>query len=72
MNVGVCTQYVWAYNWYLGMCTCYSVIWGVFGIRVLNWELWGHVNVIWDHVIDAVGVYIPTGNISKKVKISLS
>ena len=51
---------------------CEPVIWGVFGIRVLNWELWGHVNVIWDHVIDAVGVSIPTGNLSNKVKISLS
>ena len=56
----------------IGIWGCAHVIWGVFGIRVLNWELWGHVNVIWDHVIDAVGVYVPTGNFSKKVKISLS
>ena len=36
----------------IGIWGCVPVIWGVLGIR----ELWGHVNVIWDHVIDAVGV----------------
>ena len=56
----------------IGIWGCVPVIWGVFGIRVLNWELWGHVNGIWDHVICTVGVYIPTGNLSKNVKISLS
>ena len=56
----------------IGIWGCFPVIWGVFGIRVLNWELWGHVNGIWEHVIYRVGVYIPTGNLSKNVKISLS
>ena len=40
----------------IGIWGCVPVIWGVFGIRVLNWELWKHVYVIWNHVIDAVGV----------------
>ena len=53
----------------IGIWGCVPVIWGVSGIRVLNWELWGHVNGIWEQVINAVGVYIPTGNLSKKVKI---
>ena len=51
---------------------CVPVIQGVFGIGVLNWELWEHVNDIWEHVIDTLGVYIPTGNFSKKLKIPLS
>ena len=46
----------------IGVWGCVPVIWGVFGIRVLIWELWGHVNGIWEHVIDTVGVCIPTGN----------